>query len=444
MTMLPEVGILGTLAYLVFLFAILISSLLFLKRTNNREEWLQTVLLFCPWLVLVVATFLAPFNLTLVIALFLLSAMLTARIVSKEKTVSFADSTTLAFGSSTLFIVFTLALFLGIFLTTGRYSAEIAYAKAVRADRSHVETKTIVSLLDRAATLNQYDDAAYRNLAEALLLRVTDELQSTSSNSQLNDQSKQYIQSLVAASVNAAVHATDLSPQNVSNWLVRGEVYRSLINLVPDAAKFSKEAYKKATELEPNNPDHFVELGKTDMSIADAAQTLAGSKDSKIVEQAKTDSANALMDAEKVFQKAIALKSNYDPAHFQLGLLYERQGKFNDAIGKIESVAKYNNSDVGVAFELGVLYLKRNGTDDLARAENAFVHAITLSPTYSNAHWYLASVYEKEQKLDLAIKEIETVSKLNPGNKIVETILSQLKAGVPTVVAPAAIDSLRK
>ena len=86
-----------------------------------------------------------------------------------------------------------------------------------------------------------------------------------------------------------------------------------------------------------------------------------------------------------------------------------------------------------------MLYLKRNGAEDLARAQNAFEHVITLTPSYSNAHWYLASIYEKQEKQNLAIKEIEAVAKLNPGNQIVKTRLDKLKAGAPEVTPPPPV-----
>ena len=437
LTLATESGILGFIAYLLLVVGLCLFALFRIIREKQDNESQEIAHLFLPWFTIVLASFLFPFNMTLMILLFVLSGLLAFRLVKKEKNIAFAHSSLLAFGSSALFILFTLALFFGIFLATERYAAEIAYAKAVRSDRANMDVKTLVTQLDRAATLNQYDDGAYRNLAEALILRVNEELKSAPTNSQLNDSSKKYIQSLVAAAVNAAVHATDLSPFNVTNWLVRGEVYRSLASVVPHAADFSRDAYKRATQLEPNNPNNWMELGKTYLIAADAAQALTVAKDTKIADTSKKEVKTALENAQVSFEKAIVLKSNFAPAHFQLGLVFKREGKLDQAIGKIENVAQYNTSDVGVAFELGVLYLQRNGSDDLARAQNAFQHVISLTPSYSNAHWYLASIYEKQGKHDLAIKEIETVAKLNPGNQIVKARLDKLRIGqVSPIVTP--------
>jgi tetratricopeptide (TPR) repeat protein len=120
--------------------------------------------------------------------------------------------------------------------------------------------------------------------------------------------------------------------------------------------------------------------------------------------------ANSLRRSRKRLLKATTLKSNFAPAHYQLALVYEREGKFDQAITKLASVEKYNPSDVGVGFELGTLYVKRSGSGDLEKARVVFEHVVELAPSYSDAHWLLGSVYEKLNLRDLAIKHIEIVA----------------------------------
>ncbi len=441
LTLAPTVGYLGVIVFFLFLFVISFKSLgyflrpeRFISALHKKGDWSQVFSLFVPWASISIAAFLFPFNTTLIILVFLFSGLLAREVCLSEKNISFASSKAVALVCSFLFFVLTFLLFVGIFLTTERYIAEAAFAKAVRADRQNASATQIVTWLDRAVTLNRYQDDYVRVLSQALLFRVEEEMKTVGS-SKASAEMQTYIQSLVAASVNAAVRATDLSPYNVTNWLSRAMVYRELMTVLPNASIFSIEAYKKATNLEPNNPSHFTELGKTQMAVAEQMRILTVASDKAIAEKAKGDLEKFLDDAESSFNKAISLKSNYDPVHFQLALLYEREGKLNEAIGKLESVAGYNQTDVGVAFELGQLYLKRDHVEDLDRAANAFRHAIKLTPSYSNAHWYLASIYEKQNKRDLAIAEVQIVLDLNPGNKLVKARLDKLKAGgVSTVV----------
>ncbi|MCX6714333.1 MAG: tetratricopeptide repeat protein [Candidatus Uhrbacteria bacterium] len=429
LTLAPTVGYLGAgfyLFFLVFLFCQAISKLLKLKQ---EEDWVESFSLFVPWTAVAIASFLFSFNGTLVIVLMLFSGLLVSQLLEKETHLKFSQNKAVALLSAVCFVGFLFALFIGIFLTTGRYTAEIAYTQAIRADRSSVDTKAIVAKLDRAATLNKWNDDYMRNLSAVLLLRVQDELKSVSSNSALSDPSKQYLQALVAASVNASARATSLSPHEVSNWLTRGEVYRSLTSLVDKAPTFAVDAYKHAIDLEPLNPNHWNELGKTHLAIADMTQPLTLSKDPAAAAQAKKDWQGSLDNAEKAFTNATQLKSNFAPAHYQLALVYEREGKLDLAIQKLESVEKYNDKDIGVGFELGTLYTKRGGDGDLDRAKQIFLHVIELAPSYSDAHWFLGSIYEKLGDHANAVKEIETVLKLNPNNQIVKTRLQKLQSG---------------
>jgi Tfp pilus assembly protein PilF len=103
-------------------------------------------------------------------------------------------------------------------------------------------------------------------------------------------------------------------------------------------------------------------------------------------------------------------------------------------------VAKYNTSDVGVAFQLGQLYLKRAGAGDLDRAQNALEHAVQLAPAYSNARWFLASVYEQKGDLKAAIEQIEKVAQLNPDNALVKSRLDRLSKGKVESALPPTIE----
>lgn len=427
LTLAPTVGYLGMGAFLVFVLYLFYVSVSYLVKQKQEDAWIDVFCLFVPWLAIVFASFLFAFNMALVITLTLLSGLLAAELLEKESHLKFSQNKAVALLSAVCFVGLFFALFIGIFLTTGRYAAETAYAKAVRADRSRTDTKTIVSELDRAATLNRWNDDYVRNLSAALLLRVQDELKTVSPNSPLSDVSKQYLQALIAASVNASARATDLSPNNVSNWLTRGEVYRSLSGLVDKSALFSLDAFNHAIDLEPVNPNHWMERGKTQMSLADLAQPLMMSSNTGAAAQAKKDWLLALEEAKKDFTKATELKSNFAPAHYQLALVYEREGKLDLAISKLESVQKYNDTDIGVGFMLGTLYTKRGGAGDFERAKQAFLRVIELAPSYSDAHWFLASIYEKLGDKSRAIAEIETVLKLNPDNQIVKTRLEKLK-----------------
>ncbi len=436
LTLLPTLGYLGMVALFVLLFALGVRSVFHLIQEKSRSEWLSTFVAFGAWLMLVVAGALYSFNLTLMWLLFVLSALLASQVLSKPTVPSQTQAAGVRLLSSVVVGIGSLAFLIGIFFTSQRYVAETAFAKAVRSDRETVPLTEVVANLDRAATLNRYDDRFYRALSQALLLRVNEQLASVSSATELSNESRTYVQALVASAVNAAVRATDLSPNNALNWLMRGTLYRELINLVPNASTFAISAFEKTIELEPLNPSNWNELGITYLAAAERERPLTASPDKEVAKQAGALVADFMKKAERAFEKAIELKANYAPAHYQLGLAYERQGRLGDAIGKMESVARYNVSDVGVAFQLGQLYMRRSEKRDLARARGAFEYAISLAPSYSNARWFLATIYEQEGNINAAIEQLEKLRELNPDNQLIKSRLDRLVNGQTSPVAP--------
>ncbi len=63
------------------------------------------------------------------------------------------------------------------------------------------------------------------------------------------------------------------------------------------------------------------------------------------------------------------------------------------------------------------------------RAKEVFEHVVTLAPSFSNARWYLASVYEQQSNLQGAIEQVERVLALDPTNEIIKNRLDRLYKG---------------
>ncbi|MBI5369935.1 tetratricopeptide repeat protein [Candidatus Uhrbacteria bacterium] len=437
LTLLPTIGYVGTVVFLLFLIILGVKATIYLLRSRARDQWLHGLLITIPWVTLVVAGGLFPFNFTLMWLLFVLGALLFTQILptSAHESTSVGMSR-IRLASSVGLTLGSLVFLVGIFLTAQRYLAEVAFARGVQADRSGAPTDQVVKWLDRAATLNRFDDRFYRALSQSLLLQLKDQLKGINNPSDLTDASRTYVQSLVAASVNAAVRATEVSPENSLNWIARGNTYRELISFVPNASTFAVTAFEKTIELEPVSPVRQTELGAVYLAVAEKERPFTASKDAQAAQQATALVKDNMTKAQKAFDRAIELKSNYAPAHYQLGLVYERQGRLDEAIGKMESVARYNTLDVGVAFELGQLYLRRNGKGDLDHARNALSYTVKLAPSYSNARWFLASVYEQQGHRDLAIEQIQKVLELNPNNQLVKGRLDRLINGQGSVQAP--------
>jgi tetratricopeptide (TPR) repeat protein len=437
-TLLPTVGYLGLAGTVLFLAFLLIKALTQIFNTSNRS-WLESFVALAPWLVLVLAAALYPFNITLISFLFIFSGLLGSQMITEEKTVLFIKSNGVKFFASFIFIVGAFLFFVGIFFSAQIYAAEVSYTKAVKIDRAGGSIEDVVKLVDRAASLNSRSDVYYRSLSVALLHRVNSEIK-LSKDSGLTQEKRQYVQSLVGAAVNSSIKATDISPSNVSNWMTRGFIYRELSSLIVGADQFAISSYQKAVELEPANPNVWTELGKTHLAISKQNLFLVSSKDLGASTKAKNDLETNQLKAEEAFEKALFLKTNYGPAHFALGSLYESQGELTEAIKKTEESLLFNKMDAGTYFQIGLLRLKRGARGDVTAAGKALSEAVVLVPSFSQARWYLATVYEKQRELKLAIGQVERISQYLPENMQVKKRLNRLLKGNLSNEIPGAIN----
>lgn len=429
LTFLPTLGILPFLSLVILCLALGIFAVIkFFK--HEEEQWLIFTIIPA-WLTAIAFFFVYPTNFTLSFLFFLLSGMIGALIKGKVKTFTLAKSPKIKIITSIGFTALAVITITVLFLAIERFSADYAFAKAVKIDREGGDLQEVIKKIDSAATINRFNDAYYRNLAEALVLEINSQL-SNLGTEQTTAEQNTYLQSLISASINSAKKATDLEPQNVVNWLELGSVYRAFTPIMKEAGGFSISSFEKALALEPSNPENYIELGKTYLAIASALEPLTLSTSTSEKQTAKTSQSEAFAKAEESFNKAIELKPDYAHAHYQMALAYERQGKLDEAISKMESINKYNSQDVGVAFELGVLYLRRLGSSDLVLAEKVLTQATELLPSYSNAHWYLAFVYEQTGKIDKAIAEMQKVVELNPDNELAKSRLDGLLNGQVT------------
>lgn len=426
LTALPTLGFLPSIALLLFAATL---SIFIIKKYIKREEgqW-QAFILIPAWFALSFSFFVYSSNFTLSFLFFVLSGLIYSLSGGKTKTIVLSKTPRGKMITTAAFVLLAIATITIVFLAGECLWADGVFARAIKTERSGGDLKEVMRLIDRAATANRFDDTYYRNLAEVLLLELKNET-STLGSSQITDEQGKYIQSLIAAGINAAKRAVALEPRGVTNWLELGSVYRSLTPAMAEAGDFAVAAYQSAINLEPNNPNNYVELGKTHLSVAATLKPLTVSTDAAVKQSAEQKLAEAFLAAETAFNKAIELKPDYAPAHYQLALAFEQQNRLDEAIGKMESVVTYNPQDVGASFELGLLYLRRLKLDDAEKAVSALARATELLPSYSNAHWYLAFAYEQQGNKTAAIAEIEKVLELNPDNETVKARLQNLRSG---------------
>lgn len=404
-------GILGILA---FFFLLITSGKLLLER-EKAETTLDPILL---WAILAglfsffVAFFWYPANLSILFVFWLLVAFLALLGPGLKKVWDLETSPIRALFIS-FFLVLILLSGLGLSILYGqRYLAEVRYFQGLQAwQRGEAELSS--NFILRATKLNPRLDLYWRDLSQVSLFRLQSLLQRTDLSQQ--DLAAQ-AQSLIASAVNSANQATIVDPKNVANWNIRGFVYRNIIGIVGGADDWALSSYEKAKELEPTNPFILTEIGRVYLLKSDL-----------LAQQGKEqERIEILGKAKENFEKAIELKSDYPPAHFQIAMIYVRENKIAQAIEKLEETKAMVPFDTGLAFQLGLIYYNDN---QFEKAKGEFERAVLIDQNYSNARYFLGLIYDWEGKKKEAISQFEKIEELNPDNQEVKKILANLRAG---------------
>jgi tetratricopeptide (TPR) repeat protein len=436
LTVLATYGVLPTLLALGLFGWILVASVMRLMRDRDREGWKTTFVLLTGFVVLLLEHALYSSNMTLSFLVWGIAGLLASQLLPPPKNVDFASSPRLGLLVSFAFVVVLVGVLSGILVTVQRYSADVAFAAAVRDDQAGKPLDQVVNELGVAVNRNPLSDLYLRNLSTALLLQASDAISKAGAKPSQQDISR--IQQLVALSVSVSKRATDIAPDNASNWAVRGSIYRELLGFVDNAQNFAAASFQQAMALEPNNPAYVTDLGQVHLDVADRDRTLLNNKDATLAKQAQDGLDTEMKAAEDAFNKSLALKGDYAPAAYYLAVVYERENKLDQAAARLSALTVQNPLDVGLSVELGLLELRMNQTD---KAVAELERAKSIAPDNSDVLWFLASAYEVAGRRADAIALVEQVQKLNPDNDLVKQRLSQMQAGVNTTILPQPVDS---
>lgn len=415
LTMLPTFGFLTTAMFILMILGTgwLGIRAYFLERSS------EVFSVFSAWLVFAVSYVVYPQNMTIVLMFWILTTLLWGNILPPPKKYVFEHRPRMALGVTFLSTVFAVLVLAVGFAAVARYRADIAFARAITFDAQGGDIDAIIRELDAAATVNRWSDVYYRNLSSALLRKVTEIVQQP-------DADSEYVKLLIGAAVNASVRATEISPNTVANWEMRGEIYREISPFIADAAQFAVVANEQAVALSPQNPRYRVALARAYLALADVLIPLSESTDDVQAAEAQAAQNIAFEKAQTVLMEAIALKSDYPEARYYLAFVQERQGKLAEAVASMELVRERVPRDVGVGLQLALLYL-RQGKNVVAEKE--LQRILSIAPNFTNAYWYLAVILEEAGDVNGAIAALETILDIDPHNDVVTKKIATLQIG---------------
>jgi len=277
---------------------------------------------------------------------------------------------------------------------SGKYRANVAFAQIANTETEY-SANDKQAIIINAMKLDKKNSLYPISLTRVYLSQIKEEIKKAPS-----EQSSNLLRDLAEAVVNSAVRATELSPNSVSAWELRGSVYRDIYSVVSEAETAILSSFETAINLEPLNPILLTELGKAYILTGDNAA------------------------AQEALNKALELKSGYEEAKIQLAIVKDKTGMSEEAIGELEAIASRKPDDARIFFETGRIYFNN---ENIEKAIENFQKAAQIFPEYSNALYSLALCYTKNGQKQEAINTFERVLELNPASNDVKEKISELK-----------------
>ncbi len=410
-TSLVTLGIIGVLAF----FALIVSFIfLALKNLENKRALIISIgvlLLFAelflndPFLVQFIFIFL---GLGLILAM-----------SSPLKEISLSSASKAKAFTVFIFIIGLITASLALLYSVGqKYVAAVYYGKAVFSG----DFKESFNDLQSAAVLDPESDRYLRDLSQYLLMDTNNQKLDEKDKTDTKDAVDNRIQSEIASAVRVAQTATIVNPSESLNWSNLADIYGKIVLVVGGADIFAEKNYEEAIARDPKNPALQVNLAMVLLNSADRLKAAKPDKDTS----RDSERQNKLAKAETAVNKAIELKADYLPAHFQLAMIYVRQEKMKEALARLEELKKAAPLDADLSFQLGALYYNNNETE---KAQAELERTVSLNEKYSNARYVLGLIYDKTGKKFKAIDQFEEILALNPGNQEVKKILKNLNDG---------------
>lgn len=450
-TLLVTAGALGALAFLAF---VAVALILFLKRfIQHKEVETATVTsVFLGFVYLLLAAFLYPANLTLVFLFFalagLLSYLLRADNAGEEKGFWAIRERHVVFDSpwtmflSSLASIFLIALGIaGLYMQAGKARAALAQqegAELLRAGK-------IDEALGEFTNATRLESGNFRNHAALVQVR-TEKIRSLIQQASAGTNVQQEFQSQVSQAIQDSQRGIQLYPHEPALWRTQGALYELIVPFIQGSEKFALDSYRKAAELDPLNPVPWVDLARTGLLYADRIQLLINQSNTTAEDRERLgeERVETIQETMRALEKAAQVKPDFAAAHFLMTQAALRLGDLPTAIRSAEQAKFAAPFDIGVAFQLGLLYYQ-NG--ELSKAEVEFQRAVSVNANYSNARYFLGLIYDRRGEKEKALAEFELIESLNPDNQEVKLILENLRAGkaaLASIVPPAEAPEKRK
>lgn len=281
--------------------------------------------------------------------------------------------------SVALFIPIVLLVIFVSFFLVGAVKADLHHHKALTIPVS--DGVGIYTNLRDAAVNNERIDTYHIDLAQVYFALANSIAASkgpteASPGGSLTDTDKTKIQQFLSQAISEARIASAITPRSALNWEVMASIYRQISGVAQNALSFSLDAYGRAIQRDPLNPQLRLNVGGVYYSVKNYDLAI------------------------RFFTDAINLKPDFANAYYNLAVALSDKGDLAGAAASIEQVVRLvdpKSQDYKVATELLKQFKDRAAT---ASAGQANTQAGQVPPA-------------AEQKAPLQQKELPQINVLD-------------------------------
>ena len=293
-------------------------------------------------------------------------------------------------GGRLVIIIFILLSLFTAFFAIKKTSALYYFGSGVKQLNANNDGDAALLAFERAYSMDKLD-VYLQGMSEAVLNNAA-KSKTVASSSELVNQALKY-----------ATAAVNSDPSDYYNYISMARVAEFAASLnMQNSYETAIAAYEKAIELSPRNPSIYLNLAKLAFN------------------QKKYD------DALKAVGAALQTKSNYLDAVYLASQIYVAKGELDNAITATKFALQMTPNNPQLMFQLGILQYNNRQYED---AEKTLEAVITAQPDYANAQYFLGLTYARLGDTKKAIAVFGQLSKNNPDNAEVLTILKNLSAG---------------
>jgi serine/threonine protein kinase/tetratricopeptide (TPR) repeat protein len=235
---------------------------------------------------------------------------------------------------------------------------------------------------------------------------------------------KQSNDSGLDAAIEKYKDAVDLDPHYALAYARLGKAYLHLWGLRrdPGALDLARANCERALELDPDQTDgHLVfavildETGNKQAASDEFAKVLGrdpSNPDALLWQGQMYSRLNRWSDAEDLYLRAVDKRPNFWGNYNELGILYHKEGKFQQAIQAFREASVASPQNARPLSNLGLEYLQ---TGDLAAAKECLKKALSLAPDSDATLAFISAALRYQGKYTDALTYALKATRMNPG-----------------------------